>query len=45
MRARLNDIPSHEELEKQRKFVYNFGWGTPRESQQNILYKVMEKLK
>lgn len=30
-------------LEKNRKKVYSFGWGTPRESQQNILYKYVEK--
>ncbi|MBC8550366.1 MAG: nucleotidyltransferase domain-containing protein [Candidatus Brocadiales bacterium] len=34
----------HEDLEKGRKQAYYFGWGTPRESQQNILYKYIEKI-
>lgn len=34
----------YEILERRRKQAYSFGWGTPRESQQNILYKYLEKL-
>lgn len=34
-----------DRLERRRKEAYSFGWGTPRESQQNILYKFIEKLK
>jgi len=37
-------LKMYEDLEKGRKDAYYFGWGTPRESQQNILYKYMEKL-
>ena len=36
---------SHDKLESDRKFVYKFGWGIPRELQQNILYKLMEKIR
>lgn len=35
----------NELLERQRKEAYAFGWGTPRESQQNILYKLIERIK
>ncbi len=34
----------HDRLERDRKQVYSFGWGTPRETQQNILYKYIEKI-
>jgi hypothetical protein len=33
-----------EELKNKRKTAYGFGWGTPRDSQQNILYKVIERM-
>jgi predicted nucleotidyltransferase len=38
-----NDQDLFDFLEKKRKMSYGFGWGTPRESQQNILYKYIEK--
>jgi len=34
----------HDRLEKGRKTAYSTGWGTPRESQQNILYKYIESI-
>ncbi len=46
--TKIFDYAHHDQdlfdfLEKKRKMSYGFGWGTPRESQQNILYKYIEK--
>jgi predicted nucleotidyltransferase len=32
-----------KKLSEERKKAYSFGWGVPKNSQQNILYKVMER--
>jgi predicted nucleotidyltransferase len=45
MYARLLKEYDHEALERDRKAVYSLGWGTPRDLQQNILYKFIERLK
>jgi len=40
---RHNDQYLHDLLEQRRKNAYSTGWGTPRDSQQNILYKYITK--
>ena len=43
--SRANTDDLFERIERRRKEAYAFGWGTPRESQQNILYKYIERNK